>query len=155
MSLEDYERSATVRMRLIELYRQGVELGCDEPGIGGYFRYQEPWDLREEPDEVRREAALAWLRAQMPVMRLIANEFDAKITKMATTHDYGLEIDIHVDGRYAASVKAEVPADLTCMIVPTGEVEVIPAQPERTVEKMERVCPPSIFAGVQNEVAHV
>lgn len=155
MTIERYARRVEVQQRLVELFREAVELGADEPDFVGNLAYTEWHTDRDKSDEERRRLALAWLQRQMPLLRLVAREYGSQIVKISREHAYGVEVSIFIDGDYVDSVRAVVPASLTCELVPTGEMKIIPAQEEHLEPVMERRCPPSIFAGVQNEVAHV
>ncbi len=154
MTIERYARRVEVQQRLVELFREAVELGADEPDFVGNWVYTEWHTDRDKPDGERRRLALAWLQRQMPLLRLVAREYGAEIKKVANEHVFGVEVNIIIDGDYMDCVRALVPASLTCELVPTGEYEVIPAQEERVEPVMERRCPPSIFAGIESEAVN-
>lgn len=154
MTIERYARRVEVQQRLVELFREAVELGADEPDFVGNWVYTEWHTDRDKSDEERRRLALAWLQRQMPLLRLVAREYGAEIKKVANESVYGVEVNIIIDGDYMDCVRALVPASLTCELVPTGEYEVIPAQEERVEPVMERRCPPSIFAGIESEAVN-
>ena len=132
---------------------EGVE-GLDPLNIVLNWEYREPSALRQMSDSDRRAAALEWLRRHNRGIQAIARHarnsgMTAKVGKVANDYEYGLEVFAY-RGEFQLSVKATVPASLTCEMVPTGEVEHVPAH-DRPV--MERRCPDSIFAGLADEVA--
>lgn len=134
------------------------ELDLDAPNPqspGAHWVYLEPFDLLGADPEVRRDAALDWLRRHARAVQFVARELGHThpIGKSADPDHFGVAFYLPIDGTEfgVIGVSAEVPARLTCEMVPTGEVTTIPAQPERTEPVMERRCPPSIFAGIDDE----
>jgi hypothetical protein len=135
------------KLTVIEAAIRSLEL--DDCNVVGDWRYHEPLELRDADPDVRRAAALAWLARHVRGLQFIARSFDdTKITKLSNDLSFGVELRITRD-EVTSAVEASVPSALTCEMVETGEVEVIPAQTRPVVEKR---CPPSIFAGVQEEV---
>lgn len=127
-----------------------LELDAVNPYCGDWF-YHEPWSLRDAPAGERRAAALAWLARHNKGMQQIARRFDSKVEKFATSTVFGLQVTVERDGQ-SHCIQARVDASLTCEMVDTGEVEVIPAQPEQIRPVFEKRCPESIFAGIQDEI---
>lgn len=132
---------------------EGVE-GLDPLDIVLNWAYREPSALRQMSDSDRRAAALEWLTRHNRGIQAIARHarnsgMKVDVEKLADDYEYGLAVFVSA-GDFWGSTKATVPASLTCEMVPTGEVEHVPAH-DRPV--MERRCPESIFAGLADEVA--
>ena len=132
---------------------EGVE-GIDPLNIVLDWAYHEPSALRQASDSDRRAAALQWLTRHNSGIQAIARHarnlgMSVYVEKLADDYEYGLAVFVR-GGDFWVSTKATVPASLTCEMVPTGEVEHVPAH-DRPV--MERRCPDSIFAGLADEVA--
>lgn len=139
------------------------QAGIDAPNP--YAHHEILWSLYPrlvpagDDDEAKRAYALAWLRRHRAGMVEIGNRLGQRLTfdKFATEYGYGITTKIHhrLHESVKITLRAAVDPVLTCTYVETGETEVIPAkpaEPERIVPKMERICPPSIFAGVEEEV---
>lgn len=127
--------------------------GLDEMSIVCDWYYVEPFAMRSATDARRRAAALEWLRRHNRGIQAIAryahNEgHRAEVRKISNEAAFGLQVYVrHPD--FHVVVNASVPAQLTCELVPTGEVRHIAAH-DRPV--MERRCPDSIFEGLADEV---
>ena len=127
--------------------------GLDEMSIVGDWYYGEPFEMRSASAATRRAAALEWLRRHnrgvQAIVRYARNEgHRAKVCKISNEAAFGLQVSVrHPD--FHVVINASVPAQLTCELVPTGEVEHIAAH-DRPV--MERRCPESIFEGLADEV---
>lgn len=120
---------------------------------GCQWRYVEPFALKDSGPATRRDAALGWLARHTKVVTKIVKAIDPDVTveKVGDDFEFGVQAMIRV-GEEFVIVRAVVPSALTCEMVDTGEVRVVPAQPEREEPVLERRCPPSIFAGIQDEV---
>lgn len=119
-------------------------------GIGLWI-YDEPEHIAGCDTELRRTCALEWLRAHARLIqrvgRLMGNNLPMQ--KQSSDFGFGVQLTIRRDRYVSETLIATVPSDLTCEMVPTGEVEHIPA---RDVPVMERRCPESIFRGIEAEV---
>lgn len=113
------------------------------------FSYDEPAALTDAHPAERRAAALAWLQVHARIIRRAAAILGAD--RVEKCNDYG-RYGVRVWGTPGYYLSAEVPDNLTCEMVDTGETEVIPAQPEQIRPVFEKRCPESIFAGVQDEI---
>ena len=128
--------------------------GLDEMSIVCDWYYVEPFAMRSATDAWRRAAALEWLRCHnrgvQAIARYARNEgHRAEVRKISNEAAFGLQVSVrHPD--FHVVINASVPAQLTCEMVPTGEIEHIAAH-DRPV--MERRCPESIFEGIQEQVA--
>ena len=126
------------------------------PDIGGPMLAPTSWNYVEAahvaalPDADRRIAALGWLADKahgfMAVQRHLG--VPAAIEKHADKWDYLIEAKVEIGG-VPMWLRASVPASLTCEMVEVG-TEHVEAH-DRPI--MERRCPPSIFAGILDEVA--
>lgn len=129
-----------------------VGLADISPYRHGKFEYTEPDHLADEPDDVRRSAALSWLAKHARIITRVARNLDLEVSKFS---DFG-EFGVQAFGRGPAGsyvlYRASVPEALTCEMVDTGETEVVPAVPEQVRPIFEKRCPESIFAGVQDEI---
>lgn len=110
------------------------------------------WQEMDADD--RRAIALGWLRLHIDGIKEIARRMGIErptLEKVANEYQYGVQLTVHhwVDHEVTAALAALVPADTTCVMVPTGEFETIP---EQRVERMEKQCPPSIYAGVVDDL---
>lgn len=146
---------ATERLKeaeFVDAALEGVE-GLDPLDIVLDWAYREPSALRQASDSDRRAAALQWLTRHNSGIQAIARHarnlgMSVYVEKLADDYEYGLAVFVR-GGDFCLPVKATVPAQLTCELVPTGEVEHIAAH-DRPV--MERRCPESIFEGIDSEV---
>lgn len=145
-------------LRLAILREAQCQAGVDAPNP---YHYEIMFNLYGHvtdavPVDERREFALAWLRRHKQGISEMAARLGQRVTfdKFATDSVFGIKTTIHhrLHDSIKMGVSAQVDSALTCEYVETGEVEVIPAKPETVVPKLKRVCPPSIFAGVENEV---
>ncbi len=132
---------------------EGVE-GLDPLDIVLDWAYREPSALRQASHSDRRAAALEWLTRHNRGIQAIARHarnsgMRVDVKKLADDCEYGLAVFVR-GGDFCLPVKATVPAQLTCELVPTGEVQHVEAH-DRPV--MERRCPDSIFEGIQEQVA--
>lgn len=118
----------------------------------GLWTYQEPFDIQELSDGARRAEALIWLRRHTLLINRVAHRMGhfEGATKFATEWYFGARLRIQRSSVVGLDLIAQVPSGLTCEMVPTGEVDHIPA---RDVPVMERRCPESIFRGIESEVA--
>ncbi|MBS1838713.1 MAG: hypothetical protein JST64_13555 [Actinobacteria bacterium] len=127
---------------------------CDDfnPCSIGLWTYHEPTHVRGLSDDVRRTCALEWLRTHIRLIQRVARRMghDGPVTKFADDSYYGVSLSISDTVYVNVRLTAQVPAALTCEMVPTGAVDHIPA---RDVPVMARRCPESIFAGIEQEVA--
>jgi len=116
----------------------------------GLWTYDEPDHVQGLSGDVRRTWALEWLRTHARLIQRVARRMghDGPVTKFANDGNYGVEMTIYHSDYVHVRLTAQVPSQLTCEMVPTGEVEHIPA---RDVPVMERRCPESIFAGIEHE----
>lgn len=143
---------------LTEVMAERPDLELDAPNSlmdGACWRYHEPTEMRSASGPARRAVAFDWLQRHATAVKLVARKVghDGPIPKVADDDNYGVEVRMdYGSASFTVDIDALVPASLTCEMVETGEVEVIPAQPEQVVPKMERRCPPSIFAGIESEV---
>lgn len=138
------------RLHEVEVGRAIQRQNMEEPSFGLCWllrTWDDPFPVLGT-DEEKRAHAVAWLRTMAESFLSIAREMGAtgKVQKYANDNWFGIKLAIG-----STVLDASVPAAVACELVPTGEVEVIPAEPERTVPKMEKRCPPSIFRGVQDE----
>ena len=121
-----------------------------EPTYATRWNYAEAAHVAALPDADRRIAALGWLADKahgfMAVQRHLG--VPAAIEKHADQWDYTIEATVKIDG-VLMWLRASVPASLTCEMVEVG-TEHVEAH-DRPI--MERRCPPSIFAGILDEVA--
>lgn len=117
----------------------------------GLWTYYEPAHVQGLTDDVRRTWALEWLRTHTRLIQRVARRMghDGPVTKFADDAHFGVQVAVDADHR----LTAQVPSALTCEMVDTGRFEVIPPSPARTVPVIERRCPESIFAGIEQEVA--
>lgn len=143
------------QLRTLDVFEQVVadnDLNVDPlPPWGTEWIYVESDAMRESDTDTRRRAALAWLARHAKAVTLIARALghDGPVKKVANESWFGVEQFVAVGSR-GVILRAAVPADTTCEMVDTGEVEHVPAH-ERPV--FERKCPPSIFAGIEQLVA--
>lgn len=127
--------------------------GIDEmsTSVLGMWTYYEPSHVAECGEMYRRERALSWLGRHVKLILAVARHLGGDITKRPTSSpvDFGWIVDVKMPDDEFLRLYATVPSAITCEMVPTGEMEHIPAQ-DRPV--MERRCPKSIFAGIAEEV---
>lgn len=130
---------------------------CDDfnPCSIGLWTYHEPAHVQGLSDDVRRTLALEWLRAHTRLIQRAAKHMghDGPVTKFADLSYYGVAMTISDSVYVNVKLTAQVPAAVACQMVDTGQVEIIPASAARTVPVIERRCPESIFAGIEQEVA--
>lgn len=142
-------------MRVLDVIEQVVadnNLNVDPlPPWDTSWEYRETDHMRTCDDDTRRQQALAWLARHTKAVTLIARALghDGPVKKVATDSWFGVEQFVVADGR-GVNLRAVVSADTTCEMVETGEVEHIP---EQVVPVLERRCPESIFAGIEQAVA--
>jgi hypothetical protein len=149
-------------LRLAVMREIQSQAGLDAPNPYAYHEIL--WGLStyrvpDGDDDDKRDFALAWLRRHRAGMVEVANRLGQHVTfdKFATDFGFGIKTTIHhrLHESVKITLRAQVDPSLTCTYVETGETETIPArpaEPEKVVPKMERVCPPSIFAGVEELV---
>lgn len=143
------------QLRTLDVFEQVIadnDLNVDPmPPWGTEWIYVESDAMQTADDDTRRRAALAWLARHAKAVTLIARALghDGPVKKVANESVFGVEQFVVVGSR-GVSLRAVVPADTTCEMVDTGEVEHVPAH-ERPV--FERKCPESIFAGIEREVS--
>lgn len=131
---------------LIEEALEGID-GLDPLDFLFEWYYEEAEDVAARSDGERRDAALAWLRRHNEALQAIARHVRLRtgetvtVRKIAEFGNFGLKLS---PNRAWVRVTASVPEALTCELVPTGEFE--------QVEKMERRCPESIFAGITDDL---
>lgn len=152
-------RNADRKLRLASLIDEALVGDYDAMDIVFNWNYDEPVEVRSLSDGERRQAALAWLARHVSGLQQISRHASAcgwepeKPLKFADGVSFGVKLWLRpVGGVEWSCIEATVPAALTCEMRPTGQVEVIPATEAREVPVMERVCPDSIFAGIQDEV---
>jgi len=121
-----------------------------EPTYHTRWNYAEATHLAASPDDYRRIAALGWLADKAHGFMAIQRHLGvpAAIEKHADQWDYTIKATVKIDG-VVMWLRASVPASLTCEMVEVG-TEHVEAH-DRPI--MERRCPPSIFAGILDEVA--
>ena len=121
-----------------------------EPTYATRWNYAEATHLAASPDDYRRIAALGWLADKAHGFMAIQRHLGvpAAIEKHADQLDYTIKATVKIDG-VVMWLRASVPASLTCEMVEVG-TEHVEAH-DRPI--MERRCPPSIFAGILDEVA--
>ena len=121
-----------------------------EPTYATRWSYAEATHLAASPDDYRRIAALGWLADKAHGFMAIQRHLGvpAAIEKHADQWDYTIEAKVEIGG-VPMWLRASVPASLTCEMVEVG-TEHVEAH-DRPI--MERRCPPSIFAGILDEVA--
>ena len=121
-----------------------------EPTYATRWNYAEATHLAASPDDYRRIAALGWLADKAHGFMAIQRHLGvpAAIEKHADKWDYLIEAKVEIGG-VPMWLRASVPASLTCEMVEVG-TEHVEAH-DRPI--MERRCPPSIFAGILDEVA--
>lgn len=152
----DMRVTAAVAQVLIE--HPDLDIEAPNPvASGALWHYVEPAHLLDADPAVRRAAALDWLRRHAKAVQLVARKVGVTgpIAKIDGDR-FGVRVPVRVEGsHWTVDIKAHVPAELTCELVPTGETRTVPAQPERTEPVMERRCPPSIFAGITDDLDEV
>lgn len=118
----------------------------------GLWTYHEPTHVQGLSDDVRRTWALEWLRTHTRLIQRVAKHMghDGPVTKFSDDSFFGVAMTIRESDYVTVRLTAQVPSALTCELVDTGQVEHIPA---RDVPVIERRCPESIFAGIEQEVA--
>lgn len=118
--------------------------------IATRWNYVEGITVAALPDADRRTAALGWLADKAHGFMAIQRHLGvpAEIEKHADQWDYMVEAAVKIDGE-PMRLRASVPASLTCEMVEVGTRHV--EAHDRPI--MERRCPPSIFAGILDEVA--
>lgn len=142
------------QLRTLDVFEQVVadnDLNVDPlPPWGTEWIYVESDAMRESDTDTRRRAALAWLARHTKAVTLIARALghDGPVKKVATDAWFGVEQFVVTD-RGGVNLRAVVPAGTTCEMVDTGETQIIP---EQVVPVLERRCPDSIFAGIEQEV---
>lgn len=152
--------NVTNRLAMIDIVDKALD-GIDDldpMNLVLNWEYSEPVELQDAHDSARRRAALAWLARHNRGLQAIAAEarkrgMKAEVAKVADSFHFGLRLYVWEKVGVLQSVSAVTPASLTCEMRPTGKVETIPATEAREVPVMEKVCPESIFAGIQDEVS--
>lgn len=118
----------------------------------GLWTYSEPDHVRGLSPAVRRTWALEWLATHARLIQRVVKRMghDGPVIKGESDYlGFGVQVHVRRSTYISADLHAFVPSDLTCEMVPTGEIEHIPA---RDVPVMERRCPESIFRGIEQEV---
>lgn len=117
----------------------------------GLWTYDEPETVKDRTPEGRRSCAVAWLSDHARLVQRVARRMGhvGPIEKVRSNDYFGVRVTFRRSVYVGITLVAQVPSELTCEMVPTGEVDHIPA---RDVPVMERRCPESIFAGVEQEV---
>lgn len=115
-------------VRVLELASATEEL--DAPCFATTWMYVPRSDADPATEKA---AALAWLRRHAAGFRRIARVIGepGRVEKFADGRYLGVRCEVD-----SVSLRAEVPASVTCEMVDTGE----------TAPVMKRVCPPSIYA---------
>ena len=140
----NHEVETIVIDTLAALMAENGDIEAPNPLMPGAF-----W-LYHPPADATREDALAWLRRHAAAVKAIAKALHYRQPIEKRSDD---QFGVQFKPSPGTVVAALVPAALTCEMVETGETQVIPAVPERIEPVMEKRCPPSIFAGIEDEVA--
>lgn len=135
--------SEAKRLATLETIRGAIEFLFDASDVdelhGQWMTVRWRKDYKAS-DEVNRAAAMRFLRRHAKAFKRLG-----KVEKKSGEYDYEVYVDLPNNVRLRAV--AEVTA--VCHMVETGETQVlpaVPAQPERLVPKLKKVCPPSLLA---------
>lgn len=148
-------RRIYAELRLLDIIEDQASRrdGIDEMSdvVTGMWTYYENPDALDKSDHVRRQIALDWLGRHVKLIVAVAHAVGGETTKRPASGDssFGWVVTVTHGPDVTHTLYATVPSRLTCEMVPTGEVEHIPA---RDVPVMERRCPESIFRGIEAEV---